>query len=256
LSLNLIQQDEVEFAPGVTFSKAYPRIRKITLPCHHSFGAMNLIYHFARNHTRCPLCRYGHDARLDTRSIPVHFRRVFIDRIRDFDRIQRREAEAQDQAIARNLFRDLIHDIQNSISHIYMTVFGVIDEQAVELFQCNMVLLVHTITPHNSFHFGLSRVHRRALVSNLADLGITNVQISFSVRDSAISIPREISRSDAFPVHFDATRDRIIRCNVGLLSVTSQEAFEAEEAIPSNQFKSLVWSVPVNALVHYVALED
>ncbi len=74
LTLGPINEDNLEFLDGVSFIPELPTFKRLTLPCGHSFGAMSLVYYFARKHMLCPCCRAGFDESIHMESIPVHFR--------------------------------------------------------------------------------------------------------------------------------------------------------------------------------------
>jgi len=103
LTLSLIAEDALEFLPGVTFYPMLPDIRRMTLPCGHAFGAMSIVYHFARQGMACPFCRAGPRPRICADSIPHHFR---VGMIREVNTQHLREIEEQtaaDAAAAREL---------------------------------------------------------------------------------------------------------------------------------------------------------
>lgn len=235
LTLHLMKNDELPFAPGVTYSKSYPHIRKITLPCDHSFGIMSLLFHFAQNHTRCPMCRNGEDARLDTRSIPTHFRRAIINKIRQADQESALEEIAEDERVARQYFTEFIRDLESFVTHVYVTVYMVLDDASqIELFQCKMMLVVRLQNVDDSFHFGLSGPHRRALMTNLSNINVATICVGFSIKEGD-SEPREVSLSDPFTISHNGP-PRTIPCSMGVLTVTSL-------AYDSHAFRSLLWSV-------------
>jgi hypothetical protein len=74
LSLGPICEDNLDFLNGSTFIPNLPQFKRMTLPCGHSFGAMNVMYHFARQNMLCPCCRAGVNDSMQVDSIPAHFR--------------------------------------------------------------------------------------------------------------------------------------------------------------------------------------
>lgn len=239
LTMTLIKDDELPFAPGLSFSKTYTTLKKITLPCSHSFGVMSLMYHFAQNQMRCPLCRAGHAHRMDTRSIPVHLRRHIMQRIREVDREQMREELRVDEEFARSLVTGFIQDLDQLIIHVYMTVYGIFDEgERLEIMQFRMGLIVPTTFHENeidaeAFYFGISAVHRRSLLAALDSLSINRIALEFST--SMGDSRRQVSMSPEFDVR-SSLATRTIPCSEGLLSVTSLAGNE-------QAFCSLIWSV-------------
>jgi hypothetical protein len=101
LTLSPIAEDCLDFLPNVRFLPPMPEYTKLSLPCGHGFGAMNLVYHFARRDMRCPCCRAGHKGKLDTDCVPMHFRTRFVARVEQADREDRDEMEAEDEQVAR-----------------------------------------------------------------------------------------------------------------------------------------------------------
>lgn len=241
LTLNPIQNDELPFLQGVTFSKSYTNHKKMTLPCNHSFGAMALIYHFARNKVECPLCRAGKSHRLDTRSIPLHFRRQILDRIRQLDIESTREQDNQNEVLARELFQGFVRDLDRFLSQIHMSVYMCVDNQEIFIFRIKMIFVmraVFTITDReqDAFHFGLTNTQRSTLMAHINDLGITQIALGFSIQDGDEE-PREISRTIPFSVEWNGPRNtRNIQCTVGYLSATSLVPVEGRSG-------SLCWSI-------------
>lgn len=103
LTLSPIADDELDFLPGLRFVLPLPDLTKLALPCGHGFGAMNILYHFARRDMRCPCCRNGFKEKLDTDCVPRHFRERFRARIERAAREDREELAASDEQIARAL---------------------------------------------------------------------------------------------------------------------------------------------------------
>ena len=87
------------------FDPKHPDRNAISLACQHTFTALCLIFHWARNdNVLCPLCRAGpHGARLNLRRLPAHFRLQMGRRVRDSQRRDRAEAVAADELVARRL---------------------------------------------------------------------------------------------------------------------------------------------------------
>ena len=74
LTLGPISEDNLDFLDGTTFILDKPNFKRLTLPCGHSFGAMNMIYQFARQNMLCPCCRAGVNGAIHNESVPSHFR--------------------------------------------------------------------------------------------------------------------------------------------------------------------------------------
>jgi hypothetical protein len=129
LTIAPMADDELEFLPGITFFITQPRVRKLQLPCGHAFGAMNLIYYFARSGMRCPCCRAGLKCKLNPETVPMHFRSRFVARIDECTRTDSDEQIRADELLARTLsnFEDPLGIIETfagfSISVINMSVY-------------------------------------------------------------------------------------------------------------------------------------
>ena len=83
LTLDSISNDALDFLPsGSSFLEGSPSYKKMCLPCGHSFGALNLIYHFLKNNMQCPCCRAGPTDRAAVSSLPKHLRTVLTRHIR------------------------------------------------------------------------------------------------------------------------------------------------------------------------------
>ena len=109
LTLDPIAQDSLSFLGDVgcsklkSFYKHAPVLRKMTMPCGHSFGALNLIYHFARNSMFCPCCRDGVSGRLQVSSLPLHLRGPIQSRTQREQKKQMLEEQEEDRLVAEAL---------------------------------------------------------------------------------------------------------------------------------------------------------
>jgi hypothetical protein len=99
LTLSPIADDCLDFlSDGATWFTAFPAVKKMVLPCGHSFGALSLLYHFARRNMRCPCCRAGLDSQVQLACVPAHLRLTFSAKV---DEERAREDEEQEEADAR-----------------------------------------------------------------------------------------------------------------------------------------------------------
>ena len=76
MMLEPMKESELDFARGLTVIKDNPLVKKMTLPCGHSFSAMATLYHFGKSGLRCPLCRQGEDGTVNFESYPEHLANV------------------------------------------------------------------------------------------------------------------------------------------------------------------------------------
>jgi len=93
----------------VTFFEDQPEIRKAQLPCGHSFHALALFYHFARNAMSCPCCREGSDLVMDIACIPEHIRKHF----------------------ALQLEKQKIADAQESLAENMITIAHILEQEVI-----------------------------------------------------------------------------------------------------------------------------
>lgn len=87
------------------FNAEHPNYKAITTPCGHTFHAMALIYHWARNHNlQCPVCRNGpKGANLVMSRLPQDWRYSISTRVRRERRRDKEEKEEADRAVAYSL---------------------------------------------------------------------------------------------------------------------------------------------------------
>ena len=80
ITMSPMQEDSLDFLPDQSFFPNLPHLKKIQLPCGHSFGTMNLLYYFSRNNTMCPNCRAGFPSSLSPACVPCHLVvvRIFV----------------------------------------------------------------------------------------------------------------------------------------------------------------------------------
>ena len=89
--------------PSPVATHAGRELRKATLPCGHSFSAVAVLYHFAKNGMRCPNCRAGVEARMTPQSIPQHLRAAFVGHIERESEAERQEQVHNDMRLATEL---------------------------------------------------------------------------------------------------------------------------------------------------------
>ena len=79
IAMESIAEYRLDFLPPkACLIKKQPELTKGCLPCGHSFNALALMYHFAKNSMTCPCCRGGHEReRMGEQSFPPHLRKAF-----------------------------------------------------------------------------------------------------------------------------------------------------------------------------------
>jgi len=103
-----------------------PEFRKASLPCGHSFHALALLYHFARNSMACPCCREGSEAVMDLACIPDHLRRQFSAQVRKQKEADTRDSMADSMTtIAYILEQEVNHNLGDFLLHhrVFVTVY-------------------------------------------------------------------------------------------------------------------------------------
>lgn len=81
ISLDSMEEDCLPKYPGLTLLRGYPELKKMTLPCGHYSGAMQLFYQFMTKDMLCPYCRRGFNMRCSRFAIPTHFPKAFFDEV-------------------------------------------------------------------------------------------------------------------------------------------------------------------------------
>jgi len=104
LTLAPIADDTLEFLqPTTTWFVSFPHVKKMVLPCGHGFGALNILYHFARRNMLCPCCRAGLDSKLNFRCVPAMFRSIMQAKINRESQADEQELIESDRRVASSL---------------------------------------------------------------------------------------------------------------------------------------------------------
>lgn len=88
--------------PDSVFAPDRPELTGMRLQCGHCFNAINVLYHFVRNHTAlCPVCRAGpKNVHVNIISVPQHIRARISRRAKAEHISDREEATAENQQAA------------------------------------------------------------------------------------------------------------------------------------------------------------
>lgn len=93
-------------SPKACLIKNHPELTKGCLPCGHSFSALALLYHFAKNSMTCPCCRGGHEReKMGEQSIPAHLRKSFSKHLQQERARDTREQIAVDSITATRMMQ-------------------------------------------------------------------------------------------------------------------------------------------------------
>ena len=135
LTLEAMATSSLDFMPGVTFLKRFPDLKKMTLPCGHSFSAMPLFYHMCRNNQQCPCCRRGEEGKICADNIPQHFREKFLEHIVSQDTQQRLEDE--EDAVMQIIQSESYHgDFQNIANQGHLTMLFEFTDIPADIHAC------------------------------------------------------------------------------------------------------------------------
>jgi hypothetical protein len=213
LTLSPIAEDGLEFLPGVSFFPMLPDVRRMTLPCGHAFGAMSLVYHFARQSMACPFCRAGPRARICADSIPHHFR---VQMIREVNTQHLRDIEEQtaaDAAVARELEMggaaedsDADSDEEGvgvvviDFERVYVSVYYHAEDSAIPTLGMQFRLELDQNPPEGPnapFTFHMPFPDRRLLALQFSDFPPRQISLVAHTR-SATNHPIELGRTPPF----------------------------------------------------------
>ena len=99
--------------------KDQPRLTKATLPCGHSFCALAVLYHFAKNSMTCPCCRAGHtNEKMGEQSVPQHIRKYFSKHLATDRAEDVREQIRNDAAVAARMLQ---HEVRYEMMPLPVT---------------------------------------------------------------------------------------------------------------------------------------
>jgi hypothetical protein len=98
------------------FNRSHPDHTAITLGCSHTFHAMALVYHWARNkNVLCPICRTGpKNHRLKMNALPDDWRFSMISKVKKEQRKDKLETELENYRMAAAISRDFSNSAQVS----------------------------------------------------------------------------------------------------------------------------------------------
>ena len=102
---------------ATVFYRQAPTLKKLTMPCGHSFGALHLVYNFALNNMLCPCCRSGVTTRLRLSSLPGHLHKALRDVTRAARECRQREEEEENRLVALHLSRQSDWEQVESLGH-------------------------------------------------------------------------------------------------------------------------------------------
>jgi len=273
LTLSPIAEDCLDFLPGVRFVLPLPDYTKLSLPCGHGFGALNLLYHFARRDMRCPCCRSGHKGALDPACVPRHFQERFRARVEQAAREDRDEQVAADEMAARaaNAQEALgwgiragarlaildQHDV-SSFEPINLSVYfhsSAFPTGPVTSMEFSLVSsaapgadsMFEQVRPHPNatpstgvYHF-VPQTDRDILSEQLQDPSITSISLVAHGSSSFDGSVVELARTPAFPIREDACPYDVTR----VIRATNDSYFDISTQHSPFMLRCIVWRFAV-----------
>ena len=274
LTLSPISEDCLDFLPGVRFLLPLPEYTKLSLPCGHGFGAMNLLYHFARRDMRCPCCRAGHEKKLDVDCVPMHFRTRFVARVEQAAREDRDEMEAADAQVARAANAQEAFGWGNMAARVGAGGgFAVVDLTDVSTFDpINLSVYFHSsafptgpvtsmefrlvnsaapgagdmfeqVRPHPNatpstgiYHF-VPLADRTIISEQFQDPSVTSISLVAHARSAFDGSVVELARTPAFPVREDACPFDVTR----VIRATHDSYFDVSTQHSPFRLQCIVW---------------
>ena len=245
-SLSPVADDALDFLPAMTFLESLPQVKQITLPCGHAFGALNLLYHFARRNMLCPCCRKGSSSTINPKYIPRHLRPAIVARVAHELHQERAEQVGEDWALASqeanqpSLWAALVDRVQMSVyPHISLEDIPFVSFE----FQLNHDSDRLLLPAPSPVIFELSADDSRAISSHLRDLAVTQISLVVHARSVTDRVV-QLARTDAFDVLGPATGPRTVDGGDSHFAVCPAE---------SPGFSALKWIAPaglLHALLH------
>jgi hypothetical protein len=242
-----------------------PDIRRMTLPCGHAFGAMSIVYHFARQGMACPFCRAGPRPRICADSIPLHFR---VRMIREVNTQHLREIEEQtaaDAAVARELDAEQQQQEEESdgdegsgvvfidferifVSVYYHTVGNEIPALGMQ-FRLQLDQTEESADqPNTPFRFFIPFADRRLLAIHISEYAPEQVSLVAHARTTT-NHPIELGRTAPFdPTPTPGGDARLLE--------GGRSHFEFTQIHNPYSDQSLRWVVPAAAFVSMMMLND
>jgi hypothetical protein len=203
LTVSLVSEDELDFVPGATFLEASPLLKQATLPCGHAFGALSLLYHFARRNMLCPCCRRGPSSPIDAKYIPKHLRPAIVARVAKELQQDQAEQISEDLALAT---QDAAHRPWAAlVERVQMSVYPHINLGDLPFVSFEFQLNSDHILPDpvgsfgHTIIFGLSSDDSRTISSHLRDLAVTQISLVVHARSLTDRVV-ELARTDSFDI--------------------------------------------------------
>lgn len=255
LTLGPIADDTLDFLqPTTTWFVSFPDVKKAVLPCGHSFGALNILYHFARRNMLCPCCRAGIDSRLAFRCIPPLFRNLMESRILRELRTDTDELVESDRRAARGFQAEaasLVYIMDTRFLDLVMSGslsldvrFRSYNEQRPPLATLNVPLLAHV--NHEDMQHAVFTLPRGSISdfigSQLRDPSVCEVDFTVVVDDLYNESFHAASMNN--PIRLD----RQVNREVHVVPSDGGSTFTVEFQDGHSRITSFEWRVPTSFL--------
>lgn len=256
LTLGPIAEDTLDFLqPTTTWFANFPEVKKAVLPCGHSFGALNILYHFARRNMRCPCCRAGMDTRLTFRCIPPLFRNLMEAKIIRELREDTDELVENDHRVASNLQESssssLVYILDTRFVDLIMSgslsldiCFSSYNEQRPPLATLSVPLLAHV--NHDEMNYCVCTLPRGSISDfisyQLRDPSVCGVDFTVIV-DTASSDGVRVASTNS-PIRLD----RQVNREVHVINAEGGSTFTVEFHEGHSRIFNFEWKVPTSYL--------
>lgn len=257
LTFSPMAEDTLEFLqPSTTYITAFPDAKKMVLPCGHSFGALNILYHFARRNMLCPCCRAGINARLSSFCVPSSFRKIFMSKVQQELRKETEEQAESDHRFASSLMHvdalALVRIVDTRIFYTDVTIDGTVtmnikflnyneSRPPLATFSVPLIMRVDTSNVNRWIFFLGNGSVRSHLNSVLADTSVSALELC-SVME--ISARRDVEIANSGTILLDRSQNRDVFC----ILAEGDSHFNLELLNGGSQIAKLEWSAPLPLL--------
>ena len=236
LTVAPVSEDELDFLPGRTFLETLPLVKQATLPCGHVFGALSILYHFARQNMLCPCCRRGSPSPINAKYIPKHLRPAIVARVTTEVQQERAEQISEDLAVATN--GESPPSWATLVGRVQMSVYPYINFGDLPFVGFEFPLNSDRVFA-SSVVFELSEDDSRTISSHLRDLAVTQISLVVHARSVTDRVV-ELARTDTFDI-LCCTPDGSRTVDGGV------SHFSVLQANPIG-FAAVKWTAPVGLL--------
>jgi hypothetical protein len=220
LTFSPVSEDVLDFLPGLTFLENSPHVKQATLPCGHVFGALSILYHFARRNMLCPCCRRGVSSPINPKHIPKHLRAGIVSRVANEIQQERAEQMEEDMAfVARDADQSAWAALVNRVQMSVYPRDAPFVSFEYQLNSAGFVFSTPVISFPPSVVFALSADDSNTISSHLRDLAVTHISLVVHARSVTDRVV-ELARTDAFEYLGALGGDHTVDSGVSRFSVS------------------------------------